>query len=67
MLLLLLGYRADDKNNNNNDNKRKLKLEKVVIIPRLSRAVLASDYKGKVASANAAFSVIHSKVSSKTF
>ena len=30
MLLLLLGYRADNKNNN---NKRKLKLEKVVIIP----------------------------------
>ena len=67
MLLLLLGYRADKKDNNNNDNKRKLKLEKVVIIPRLSRVVLASNCKGKVAGANAAFSVILLKVSSKTF
>ena len=66
-MLLLLGYRADNKNNNNNDNKRKLKLEKVVIIPRLSRVLLASNCKGKVASANAAFSVILLKVSSKTF
>ena len=32
-MLLLFGYRADNKNNNNNDNKRKLKLEKVVNNP----------------------------------
>ena len=66
-MLLLLEYRADNKNNNKNDNKRKLKLEKVVIIPRLSRVLLASNCKGKVVSTNAAFSVTLLKVSSKTF
>ena len=66
-MLLLLGYRADNKNNNDNDNKRKLKLEKVVNNPPTLPSFLASNCKGKVASANAAFSVILLKVSSKTF